>query len=404
LTVLQRYEKKYQRYKEAAIGVNAAITQSTQHYNGENLNGKSYREAVSLCDIELRTKIEKAEQTQAQKQQQLHQARLQQLQTEAQQQQFALAEALKGIRNYCFAYLTAPTLAHLSPNAEGKLSLDRATYSMLRDKATEIWPDSLKSRHELSFTDAQDVAQTQEYSLSEWYHYCDKVFADYAVSLSAMRIKQKEQEDAILPDDDSALDEEPLDDAELEDEGDFSEEDITEDDTALSDTEEDLTEDDAVLSDDDSGLDTIPVDDSGDAHIDTVAQDDDATTEASETEVLEEDATVSETEVLEGEEMPLEGDTDAETNTDADADNNTDADTDADSAAQWQALRAQVKGDRLKTLENMGRMPDYSDNDDAIEKAKVWMFENAETGRCEIYTFTTGDKLRSKRFRDECPL
>jgi hypothetical protein len=383
LMVLQRYEKKYQRYKQAALNIDGALAQSDAIYNGEFITAKSYQEIINQCELELSEKVDKAAQALAQKREQARKDQLKHAQSEAERRQFALDEALNGIQSYCFAYLAPPTPDDLSATVEGKLSLDKATYAMLRDKAAEIWPEAAKNRQRLSFSDAQGKPQTLERTLNEWYAYCDKVFADYRVSLRELRAAQKAQEEAGFADEEDSAMDDSMDDATLEDEGEFG---------------QDEAMDEAVDEEDDAAMDDM--DEEADSVDDTAAEEaaseempveiDEAPADTDDTSVTEEvGAEIDEAE-MEGEEMPLEMDEAAE-------------DDEIDETAEFDALRAQVKGDRLKTLDSLGRLPDYTGNDEDTLKAKVWMFENEDTGRCEIYTFS-GDKLRSKKLRDECPI
>ncbi|GEM_PF-3703786 len=69
-------------------------------------------------------------------------------------------------------------------------------------------------------------------------------------------------------------------------------------------------------------------------------------------------------------------------------------------------LKGKVKGDRLKTLEQEGRVPDFTDNDDHMEKATIWQYEyEDDSGKpfCVQFQFK-GDKLDNEEELDgECP-
>jgi hypothetical protein len=71
---------------------------------------------------------------------------------------------------------------------------------------------------------------------------------------------------------------------------------------------------------------------------------------------------------------------------------------------EFQAMRQALKADRLKTLEQEKRAPDYADNEDNRNNAKTWMYENEEGTECRIYTFKKDHTLANKKVvKDVCP-
>ncbi len=79
-------------------------------------------------------------------------------------------------------------------------------------------------------------------------------------------------------------------------------------------------------------------------------------------------------------------------------------DFDAQMEAEYQAYLKKVSGDRRQILEKEGRIADFSNNEDnELDKANIWQYEQAEGESCTTYTFK-GDRLENiEEINEECP-
>lgn len=62
------------------------------------------------------------------------------------------------------------------------------------------------------------------------------------------------------------------------------------------------------------------------------------------------------------------------------------------------------KGGKFETLDNEGRLPDFTDHEDNnLKIAKIWQYETEDGSECITYTFKGNKVTKRKESRGECP-
>lgn len=379
LRVLQRYQQKYQRYREAALTIAPALEQYSEPYEGEGdfFNDKTYSEALEACELQFTDKVVKAQTVVAKRLAQAKQKIKAQTKTREQRLDRSRTEISHAIGRNCLPYNEPPTMEMLSPKLKHQLNLDKMSFTLAIKKAQELYPAILQQTYQATNT---STGEAVKFNVEGWIDHCGKIFADYEASLIALHKQKEELEDQEIPEEDENFDEIPFPEDEEDAEGFLADEDLAaeeeDDEGPLPDDETEAMapagpeaglpsmEDTGPEEEMDLAVGPTPEDEVPEEEIDEIPME----------EALPEDE--------QEDEFPPEGEEDEFLN----------------------ELRAAVKGDRLKVLQDMGKVPDFTDNDDNPERADIWQFENDDGTRCTVFTFK-GNKVvsRKKPIKGECP-
>jgi len=358
LRVLQRYYQKYEKYRDAALAITPDLPNAELSYIGQFVGEKTYHDMHEYCESELAGKVSKAEEQVAQlaaKTQAKAKARVDLIQKLSAQSQ---AFAAMAVDKYCAPYVQTEATATPDSAFLAKLQQDSEAYQNAKNQALKIYPGILQNKHENLMKDADTSKVSKVNKLfMQWFEYCENVFVEQQNSGSN-----------------------PADAA-----GDA---------TAMPDEADTGADAGADTGTDETGADTLPLP-ADEAEPDAGA---DAAPPAAAAETAAEAPTKTPDEKTEA---PVTA-----------ADEEADAPVAGDEAAaetggedeEFQAMRQALKADRLKTLEQEKRAPDYADNEDDRNNAKTWMYENEEGTECRIYTFKKDHTLANKKVvKDVCP-
>jgi len=362
LRVLQRYYQKYEKYRDAALAITPDLPKAELSYIGQFVGEKTYHDMYEYCESELAGKVSKAEEQVAQlaaKTQAKAKARVDLIQKLSAQSQ---AFAAMAVDKYCAPYVQTEAAVTPDPAFLAKLQQDSEAYQNAKDQALKIYPGILQNKHENLMKDA-DTSKVGKVNklFMQWFEYCENVFAEQQNSGT-----------------------EPA---------------AAEEDVALPDETDPGADADADAGTDDADADTLPLP-TDEAEPDADADADAEVAPPAETETAAEEAPAKTPD--EKTAAPATAPDDEEPAPPV-ADDEAAAESDG-ADEEFQAMRKALKADRLKTLEQEKRAPDYADNEDDRNNAKTWMYENEAGTECRIYTFKKDHTLANKKVvKDVCP-
>ena len=196
LRVLQRYLKKYELYRAAALKISSDLLISNRTYasgldqasDGKDASlmlDKSYADMDSLCKDNLKQKLQQAT-TQVNNNIKSYQQRFGNVTSPAQKQARAKFQASIAVNRYCGRYIL-PLLLDATEKIQVRLDQDFQSYKIAKQKAQEIDPNILSvTLTGLMLKDKKSESITQE--IKTWFQYCDAVFPDYSDNLNALKM------------------------------------------------------------------------------------------------------------------------------------------------------------------------------------------------------------------------
>lgn len=381
LLILQSLLSRYQRNKDAALAKEGSLKDSTsERYTGHFFVEKTFKEAYAICESDFVPKVSQAEAaiTKQLEERQARQAEQKAVIDDLMKKVEAAQQQVTAAVQICTGFLRAP-IPNMLQSAQYK------EYQAAKAKALGIYPAIVKQFHDATYVDSVSGEEVNaSKTVQSWFDYCEDMFENPPLAA-----------DKVGPPSPPAAEVAP---AKKESGKKVKEEVSIPSEVPVKESGKKAKEEVSTPSETPSKTPAVTSKPApAPKELDKKGQKEEVTipTEEAPAEAAIPSKPAKETPSAKESEVPAAG-TDEEKATDEEL-------AKKEEAAQYQKALSQVRGDRLKTLEENQRVPEYVDDEDNdIQKANIWQYEDEK--KCTTYTFKGDKLLKSKATPGECPL